>query len=148
MTKGKEFYKNGIRFGCKGDGKCCVSRGRYGYVYLSFNDRRRLARHFGISTAEFTEKYIEQEDGMYQLKYRDADCPFLADNRCSVYESRPWQCRTWPFWPENMDSRVWESEVQSTCPGAGKGRLYTAEEIEEILRKKKDVSGCPMHRSL
>jgi Fe-S-cluster containining protein len=117
-------------------------------VYLSFNDRRRLATHFGISTAEFTEKYVEKEDGMYQLKYRDADCPFLAGSQCSVYEARPWQCRTWPFWPENMDSRVWENEVRSTCPGVGRGRLYTAEEIDEILRKKKDVSGCPMHRSI
>jgi hypothetical protein len=25
------------------------------------------------------------------------------------------------------------------CPGAGKGRLYSAEEIEDILLKKKDV---------
>ncbi len=139
--RGKQFYKNGIRFECQGEGRCCISRGSYGYVYLSFNDRRRLAAYFKISTAEFTAKYVEKEDGMFQLKYRDADCPFLVNNRCSVYEARPWQCRTWPFWPENMNSRVWEQEVQSYCPGAGRGRLYTAEEIEEILKKKKDVAG-------
>ena len=39
-----------------------------------------------------------------------------------------------------MNSAVWEKEVLSWCPGAGKGKLYTAEEIEEILAKKKDVS--------
>ena len=142
MSKGKQFYRDGIRFECQGEGRCCVSRGKYGYVYLSFRDRRRLAAHFRISTAEFTARYAELEDGMYQLRYGDKDCPFLKDNRCAVYKARPWQCRTWPFWPENMESGVWEKEVQAWCPGAGKGRLYSADEIEEILAKKKDVSGC------
>ncbi len=136
----KGFYRNGIRFQCQGEGKCCVSRGKYGYVYLSFNDRRRLAEHFNLTTAGFTSKYVEKEDGMYQLKYQNADCPFLKNNRCEVYEARPWQCRTWPFWPENMNSQVWESEVRSYCPGVGKGKLYTSDEIEEILKKRKDVS--------
>jgi uncharacterized protein len=141
LSRNRHFYKDGIRFGCQGEGKCCVSRGNYGYVYLSFNDRRRLAVHFGLSTTEFTSKYTEKEDGFYQLKYKDKDCPFLKDHRCEVYAARPWQCRTWPFWPENMDSGVWEREVAAYCPGVGKGRLYTAEEIEDILKKKKDVSG-------
>jgi hypothetical protein len=39
-----------------------------------------------------------------------------------------------------MNSVVWENEVSAWCPGAGKGKLYTAAEISEILSKKKDVS--------
>lgn len=140
----KKFYREGLRFECQGDGKCCVSRGRYGYVYLSFNDRRRLARHLGITTTQFTCRFTEKEDGLYQLKYDGKDCPFFRKNRCSVYPARPWQCRTWPFWPENMNKAVWEREVASYCPGAGKGRLYPAAEIEEIIAKKKDVSGVPI----
>ncbi len=140
--QGKRFYRDGLRFACRGDGKCCVSRGRYGYVYLSFNDRRRLAGHFGMSLAAFTERHVIKKDGVYQLRYTGRDCPFLSDGRCAVYEARPWQCRTWPFWPENMDSEVWEQEVLAYCPGAGAGRLYTAEEIEDILRKRTDVAGC------
>ena len=139
MSSNRQFYKDGLRFQCQGEGRCCVSRENYGYVYLSFNDRRRLAAHFGLSTTAFTEKYTESEDGFYQLKYEDKDCPFLKDQRCEVYTARPWQCRTWPFWPENMDSDVWEREVAAYCPGVGKGRLYTAEEIEDILKKKKGV---------
>ena len=141
MSKGKRFFKDGLRFECQGDGKCCLSRGKYGHVYLSFNDRRRLARHFSISLSEFTSKYAKKCDGLYELKYADKDCPFLKNNQCEVYASRPWQCRTWPFWPENMDSTVWEREVATHCPGIGRGRLYAAEEIEEILSKKKDVAG-------
>lgn len=142
MTRGKRFYREGLRFQCQGDGKCCLSRGNYGYVYLSFNDRRRLARHFGLTLAVFTTRYAMKEDGLYRLQYTGRDCPFLQDNRCGVYDARPWQCRTWPFWPENMNEAVWEHEVVSYCPGAGKGRLYTADEIDDILAKKRDVSGC------
>jgi hypothetical protein len=40
-----------------------------------------------------------------------------------------------------MNKTVWEREVLPYCPGAGNGRLYTPEEIEEILAKQKDVSG-------
>jgi Fe-S-cluster containining protein len=138
--KGKQFFQDGIRFECQGDGKCCVTRGRYGYVYLSFNDRLRLAAHFHISLTEFTTKYVRKIDGFYELKYTDKDCPFLEDNKCTVYASRPWQCRTWPFWPENMDSDVWMNEVVPSCPGVGRGRLFSAAEIEEILEKKRDVS--------
>jgi uncharacterized protein len=144
MTTEKAFYKDGLRFTCQGEGKCCITRGRYGYVYLSFNDRRRLAGYFCISTADFTARYTEKKDGLYQLKYANKDCPFMESNRCAVYDARPWQCRTWPFWPENMNKTVWEREVASYCPGVGKGRLYSAAEIDQILKKKKDVSGCRM----
>ncbi len=141
--KGIRFYKNGIRFECQGSGKCCITRGKYGYVYLSFKDRKRLAAYFGISTDTFTAKYAAKTGGFYHLKYTYKDCPFYRESRCMAYDARPWQCRTWPFWPENMNTAVWEREVAAYCPGVGKGRLYSAEEIEEILVKKKDVCGCP-----
>jgi uncharacterized protein len=139
LIRGKRFYKEGIRFQCQGHGCCCKTRGRYGYVYLSFNDRRRLARHFNISLTEFTSIYTRKVDGLYELQYTAKDCPFFKKGRCSVYEARPWQCRTWPFWPENMNEEVWQREIAFSCPGVGKGRLYTSDEIEDILKKKKDV---------
>jgi hypothetical protein len=42
-----------------------------------------------------------------------------------------------------MSRAVWEQEIANYCPGVGKGRLYSAEEIEEILVRRKDVCGCP-----
>jgi len=147
MIRGKEFYRDGIRFECQGDGKCCMTRGRYGHVYLSFNDRRRLARHLNISLTEFTTVYTEKIDGLYELKYENKDCLFLENNKCSVYACRPWQCRTWPFWPENMNSDVWRREVAPSCPGIGRGKLYSAEEIDIILKKKSDVAGIIMRTS-
>jgi Fe-S-cluster containining protein len=93
-----------------------------------------------MSTDSFTAKFTNKVDGLYELQYTGKDCPFLNYGQCSIYVARPWQCRTWPFWPENMDDDVWEKEVASWCPGVGKGRLYSPEEIRDILLKKKEVS--------
>ena len=130
-----KFYSNGIYFECQQSGKCCQSRGAYGYIYVSFKDRTRLASHLGITTAQFTKNYTAKTEGLFHLKQPEKSCPFLQANRCSVYHVRPLQCRTWPFWPENMSPQVWREEIEPYCPGIGKGRLYTAEEIGEIIKR-------------
>ena len=38
--------KDGIRFECQGSGNCCVSRGSYGFVYLSETDLKRFSKVF------------------------------------------------------------------------------------------------------
>jgi uncharacterized protein len=94
-----------------------------------------MAKYFKISTRAFTLKYCEKDSGHFQLKESSerADCLFLANKRCSVYEARPTQCRTWPFWPEVMNAKTWAKEVASFCPGVGKGQIVSAERIQEIL---------------
>ena len=49
----------------------------------------------------------------------------------SLYDARPMQCRTWPFWPENLTSRrVWEATKRRTpCPGMGQGPVVPIERI-------------------
>jgi Fe-S-cluster containining protein len=66
----------------------------------------------------------------------------MIENRCSVYEGRPDQCRTWPFWPEVMDAKTWKKEVAAFCPGVGKGRLHSAEEIRKnlVLQSKSELN--------
>jgi Fe-S-cluster containining protein len=129
-----EFLKDGIRFECQGTGRCCMSRGTYGYVYLTLKDRQRMSAHLNLSTRDFTRKFCQKTDGYFHLINPDRDCRFLEGTRCSVYEGRPAQCRTWPFWPENMNAKTWTQEVAVFCPGVGKGRLYSAEEIRAQLK--------------
>lgn len=131
---GKEFWAKGIQFQCQGSGNCCVSRGGYGYVYLTLSDRKSMAKALGISTLAFTKKYCDQEDGIWKLKSSaQEECIFLKEKRCSVYAGRPTQCRTWPFWPEVMNAKVWNQEVSTFCPGVGKGKTWTAEEVKVQL---------------
>ena len=132
----KTWWHEGVRFVCQGSGRCCVSRGAYGFVYLTLEDRRRLARTLGVPTRQFTRQYCAKRDGLFHLKDSGPDCVFLEDKRCSVYEGRPTQCRTWPFWPENMGARAWTS-IAAFCPGVGRGRILPRAEVERILQEQR-----------
>ena len=93
-----------------------------------------MARSLGLSTPEFTKKYCTKSDGIYHLiDGDDGLCTFLDNKKCGIYAGRPSQCRTWPFWPEVMDAKVWKKEVAAFCPGVGKGRLWSPEEIQKNL---------------
>ncbi len=139
MLGRKKFYSDGIHFECQDCGKCCLSRNEYAYVYLTAYDRRRLSDFLNITTREFTINFTDKTDGYLHLKYPDKDCLFLEDGRCGVYEARPRQCRSWPFWPENMKKKVWEKEVAPYCKGVGKGKLYTAGDIETLVKKEREA---------
>ena len=138
----KMFYEGGIRFECQGTGRCCVSRGGYGFVYLTLEDRRQIARQLRMTTLAFTRRYCSKTDGHFHLRDVAGPCTFLRGTKCSIYGARPTQCRTWPFWPENMNARTWSREVQAFCPGVGKGRLFSESEIEGLLSRD-PVAGKP-----
>lgn len=144
MTRiNKTLYQDGIRFECTGCGECCRARHGYGYIYVTLAERRRLARHLGLATAAFTRAHCEKTDDRFHLREPSKHCQFLQGERCTVYAARPQQCRSWPFWPENMNTRVWANEVKRDCPGIGQGRLYPASEIERMLaaeRRREDQS--------
>lgn len=132
---GREWWQKGVQFECQGSGKCCTSHGEFGFVYLTPEDRERFGKYFNMTGEQFTKKYCEKTGGIWHLKEDPAnpDCMFLDGKRCGTYEARPTQCRTWPFWPEVMSAKNWKSEVQAFCPGVGKGRIHTAEEITNTL---------------
>ncbi len=134
-----KWWADGIKFECQGSGNCCLSRGEYGFVFLTRDDRKNMAEHLKLTLREFTKQYCDQKSGVYHLKEESnrTDCVFLKDkNRCGVYQARPIQCRTWPFWPEVMNAKTWNKEVKAFCPGIGKGKLHTAEEIQKTLNEQ------------
>ena len=124
--------EKGIRFECQGSGNCCVSRGNYGFVYLSKKDIKKLSIELKITQQKFIKNYCQKTDGfihLKELKKNRGNCLFLKDKKCSVYKSRPIQCRTWPFWPENMNIKTWNSDIAKNCPGVGKGKIKTKKAI-------------------
>ena len=136
--------KKSIKFKCQGSSNCCVSRGNYGYVYLSSKDTKVLSNFFFLSQYNFIKKFCSYTNGFLHLieKKGKKNCQFLKNKRCTVYSARPTQCRTWPFWSENMKSKKWNSEIVNFCPGIGKGQIISQDKInkkieEDLVNEKK-----------
>ena len=126
------FYHRGLRFSCQQCHNCC--RGvQTGGVYPSRPEKKRIARWLKMSLHTFRDRYLRPLDGAPSLRIRDnGDCVFW-DGGCTIYPVRPRQCRTFPFWPENLESpESWE-EATKTCQGAGMGKLYRLEDIRSVL---------------
>ncbi len=140
MSKPSErWYSSGLSFACQPDcGACCTQHDDYAYVYLEGDDAARLADRLGITLAEF-ESTLTEMDGPYRvLRMPGPRCVFLDGTRCSVYEARPTQCRTFPFWKEILRSRrSWEA-LRSFCPGIGKGEVHS---LPVILERIEDREG-------
>ena len=130
--------KSELRFECTQCGECCTLRGDYAYVYLSEEEVESLAGLLRLGIATFRRRYTHvDKDGWTQLAGADGGerCVFLdpETKRCGVYEARPTQCRTFPFWREFVKDGRWTPEVRSMCEGIGRGRLYSIEEAEPLM---------------
>jgi Fe-S-cluster containining protein len=129
-----KFHAEGLRFQCTGCGECCRARhGEPSWVYVTIDERRRLAQHLKLATSTFTRRYCERTNGFFHLRNPTDDCVFLDGARCTVYDARPGQCRTFPFWRENMGARAWAKTARQ-CEGIGRGRIWSRAEIEERLQ--------------
>ena len=124
------WFKDGLKFRCTGCGDCCT--GAPGYVWVNREEIVALATRFAITPAEFEEKYVRKVGVRKTLvEYDNGDCVFFdnATRKCTVYEERPRQCRTWPFWESNLRTpEAWEQTCQ-VCPGSGKGKTVPVEQI-------------------
>lgn len=139
----KPWYNKGLRFECTRCGACCQTHGEYSHLYMEEVEIEAMARHLGLTPADFRARYCTEEDGWTVLQPGHQVCPFLGEgNRCQVYPVRPMQCRTWPFWEDNLKTpAAWKDGVESICPGAGEGPLYPAEEVERIARQNEEWYG-------
>jgi len=106
-------------------------------VWVKPEEAERIVQRLGMSLEDFYAGYTRQVGGRTTLTERaNGDCVLLKDGRCRVYELRPSQCKTFPFWPWHLDAPGDWEEVARECPGVNKGRLYTCEEIQTLARKR------------
>ncbi|MBN1341389.1 MAG: YkgJ family cysteine cluster protein [Phycisphaerae bacterium] len=129
------WYRKGLRFECTQCGQCCT--GEPGYVWVTKEEHRRIARQLGFKDGQLPSKYIRRVGFRHSLTERaNGDCIFLKRNGstagCEIYEVRPLQCRTWPFWKINTKSPDHWAAAALTCPGMDSGKFYDAGQIDEI----------------
>lgn len=135
ILRNTPWYIAGLAFECEQCGGCCAGPDE-GYVWINQDELAALSEFLGQDVQQVTKKYVRRA-GRRQTIIEDAktnDCIFLkpgpTGKGCCVYEVRPSQCRTWPFWPTNLaDPESWAAAAQR-CPGINRGKLYSFHEIE------------------
>lgn len=141
------WSEEGLRFTCTRCGVCCQGP-EPGYVEVGKAEIERLCAHLGMDPHAFGRRYLRRIKGtkLSLTEQKNGDCVFWVRGQgCSVYEARPDQCRTFPFWPEVVASpEAWE-EQREMCPGMGTGRRYPPAKIEAILAGQGEtVRGRPL----
>jgi len=124
------WYREGLRFACTRCGHCCVGAGA---VRVSDVEIAALARRLGVQPDEFVARYTRRlRGGELSLRdRRDRSCVFYHPQRgCQVYDDRPRQCRSWPFWRGVLHSPERWAEEARGCPGMDRGPLHPLEWIE------------------
>ena len=127
------WYEDGLRFTCSQCGDCCT--GAPGYVWVNRTEIEQIAAAAGVEDIDqFEAMYVRKVGIRKSLReHSNGDCVFFdPDARCcTVYQARPRQCRTWPFWDSNVRTpEAWDATCEA-CPGSGRGKLYSLDQIEE-----------------
>lgn len=123
INRMNRWFKGKIKFACTSCGKCCKSLGKT-KVYVNPSEVVQLADLLSINEEKFRDEYLESHTDLRgrelkSLKTHSSknQCVFLDGNKCSVYEARPTQCRTYPFWPQHMIGKAeWVAESRN-CEG-------------------------------
>ncbi|MEM1422903.1 MAG: YkgJ family cysteine cluster protein, partial [Planctomycetota bacterium] len=121
--------EEGLRFECTACGACCS--GPAGYVSYSEAEGEALASRFGMTVDDFERAFTHETPAGRSIREVETehgyDCVFLDRETlpgkavCSVYEDRPLQCRTFPWWPEHVRSNAAWDRLARGCEGVHRG---------------------------
>jgi len=112
-----------IGFQCLRCGACCSPvEADSNLVMVTPAEIRQIMDFTGLSWEEVAEPYPDKiDDGNnhsftlgWCIRRKNGECRFLDNTACSIYETRPWICMTYPF-------VLSDDNVQTfPCPGLGR----------------------------
>jgi len=109
---------SGMKFECTGCGKCCKGPGN---VYIARKEMDAIVSFLKIKPKEknaFIKRIVQYKKGDFLVHSSGGACRFLDENdRCSIYEVRPLQCRTYPFWPSYFQDAKSYRSLKKECEG-------------------------------
>jgi Fe-S-cluster containining protein len=101
------------------EGACCI--GESGYIWVKYHEIEKMANFLELTIEEFATMYLKKVKWRYsiiekKLSRDNYACIFFDNNlkQCMIYQVRPQQCRTFPFW-ETFKNSI--TEVKRECPG-------------------------------
>ena len=131
------YEKTRLRFECTGCGVCCTGDASR-YVEAGPQEQEAIRGFLQLSRAWFRRHYLTRvDDATLGLRISGGHCVFLQDNgRCRIYPVRPTQCRTYPWWPEVVNSKTsWQEEARR-CEGINRGQVIPLKKIVAGLKRK------------
>lgn len=140
-----------MKFKCQEScgGKCCTnSWASASFVFLTRADRIRIEAFKENAIEDWctryafdTTRFAKFKTHQWVIKNKNGNCPFFKDGKCGIYEIRPIQCKTFPYWPENFAN---QEALKKICPGIGEGDSSKGGELldlqieaDEELRKNR-----------
>ncbi len=128
LGKGGDF-----RFRCTACGNCCRHEGS---VYFSAQDLENICHYLQKEPKALEGKLIQRRSNGLYVHDSSGPCILLdpKTKRCTVYPVRPFQCRSFPFWPSIFSSKASLEEAKQDCPGM---RSQTAPSLQhaELAQK-------------
>ena len=100
------------------EGNCCI--GESGYVWVNPKEIDAIASYLQLSTEDFKKAHLRKVSYRYSLKEVEIKESYVCDffdlekKQCRIYEVRPSQCRSFPFWDYFKQH---QEEVEKECPG-------------------------------
>lgn len=142
VKQNAEWYESGLSFECTQCGACCS--GPPGFVWFNEEEAEKIASFLKLDSQQFHRRFARRKFGRWtldEIKQPNGqyDCVFLRRDTegkafCGIYPVRPAQCRTWPFWPENLASPEAWAEAATGCPGMKHGKNFYPIEKIRIIR--------------
>ncbi len=109
-----------IGFKCRNCAHCCQAEYGDNTVFVFPFEIRRIREKTGHGREDFViptpSEDRDSEGNVHTFEWvlrKNGDCIFLKDGLCRIYESRPYICKTYPFYL--LDGRLMISE----CEGIG-----------------------------
>ena len=110
----RHFEEVSSQVDCCACANCC----REVLPLLSTSDVERLAGGLGISGEELIDRFLVPGEETGTFTFNSKPCPMLLENRCTVYDSRPEDCRSFPHLhkDEFVFSLIQAVQNCSICP--------------------------------
>lgn len=135
-----------IDFKCKQCSNCC--RKEPGIVLLTKEDVNKIANALEMTIKDFIQEccrsvYRDEKVYISLNEKSNYDCIFW-NNGCIIYEARPMQCKTFPFWPSVVYSQdTWNAE-KKRCKGLNRKSTLSLEEKFKLYQKENNAEYMEM----
>lgn len=136
---GEEF-----KWTCTACGRCCRGPGA---VYFTENDLSKIRQYLNLDNPtksnqqkwnNLLKRLVQKKQNNFFVHQTEDACMFLSeDNKCTIYEVRPLQCRTFPFWTSNFEDKESYKALRALSPGVRNGRGQSFSNQEVVIKTNK-----------